>query len=110
MSDWLCDRCGAANDFAVDFCARCGADGQIAKRTALHREAGPVTDATAQAIPQPGTASISAPRPVNLKAGETIEQAYLRQIRDAAVFIAWIVGIIFVANLIIGIIVANKLS
>jgi hypothetical protein len=46
----------------------------------------------------------------NTRPGETIEQGYLRQIRDAAVFIAWIVGVIFVANLIIGVIVAMNLK
>ena len=55
-----------------------------------------------------GTAQPVQPQPAGLRPGETIEQAYLRQIRDAAVFIAWIVGIIFAINLILGIIVAAR--
>ncbi len=29
---WECQRCGAANDAAEEFCAKCGADGQSAKK------------------------------------------------------------------------------
>jgi uncharacterized membrane protein YvbJ len=90
VTGWLCDRCGSTNDSASDFCARCGADGQAAKRQS-----------------QPAVASAWA---ASLRPGETIEQAYLRQTRNAAVFIAWIVGIIFAVILILGIIVAKDLS
>jgi hypothetical protein len=90
------------NDSASEFCARCGADGQNAEREALEGEPSSV-----QLFPQLPVESASGtgagPRP-----GETIEQSYLRQIRNAVVFIAWIIGFIFVAYLILGIIIARN--
>jgi hypothetical protein len=102
---WSCDRCGIVNDAAADFCYRCGADGQSAKRSANQEGMNPWTAAAAApGRPEAAAAPGSVTRPA---AGETIEQRYMRQTRNATVFIAWIVGIIFAANLIIGIIVAR---
>jgi hypothetical protein len=64
-----------------------------------------VTDSTADQ-PQP----VAAPAAVPTRPKETIEQTYMRQTRNAVSFIAWIVGIIVVANLILGIIVAKQIS
>jgi hypothetical protein len=93
------------NDSASEFCAQCGADGQTAKRAAL-------------VAGEPSSAQVFSQLPVgsrpasglgaSLRPGETIEQGYLRQIRNAVVFIAWIIGIIFVVYLIFGIIVARN--
>lgn len=107
MTGWLCDRCGATNDSAADFCARCGADGQTAKRIAIQGATLAGADGAAQLVqPQPAGAYTPAARP---RPGETIEQAYLRQIRNAAVFIAWIVGIIFAFSLILDIIGVSRI-
>jgi hypothetical protein len=32
---WPCDRCGAVNGLAEEFCGQCGADGRTSKRAAL---------------------------------------------------------------------------
>jgi hypothetical protein len=92
------------NDSASEFCARCGADGQNAKRQARDE----VDPSSAQVFPQLPAESRPASRPgAGLRPGETIEQGYLRQIRNAVVFIAWIIGIIFVVYLILGIVARN---
>ena len=54
--------------------------------------------------------ALSAAAAAGARPGETIELAYLRQIRNAVTVIAWIAGLFAVAGLIIGIAAAVQVS
>ena len=99
-----CSNCGSEIGPGDDFCGNCGTRKAAGFADSTTAAVGPML----KAATEPAAAYYTPRQPaygadtasVSTRAGETIEQKYLRQTRNATVFIAVIVGIVTVITVV----------